>query len=118
MSSNIRLAVCVSNVGYEAALEEGNFYRIIPDQSAEEIGYLQVTDGSGADWSYPADRFFVLAGADAETGSIPAEQVGHCETEVDLSVTRANMRLTPTERARKADRARRAALEAQHRGGN
>jgi hypothetical protein len=32
---------------------------------------------------------------------------------VDLSLIRANMRLSPTERARRADRARRAALRVQ-----
>ena len=113
MRSSVRLAVCVRNVDCEASLEVGRFYRVIPDQSAEEIGYLRVADESGAGCGYPADRFFVLDQDDTETGVIPGEQAAQCETEVDLSVIRANMRLTPTERARRGNRARRAALRAQ-----
>jgi hypothetical protein len=114
MRSSVRLAVCVRNVDCEASLEVGRFYRVIPDQSAEEIGYLRVADESGADCGYPADRFFVLDQDDAEKGVIRGEKA---EMKVDLSVIRANMRLTATERARQADHGRRVALAAQHRGG-
>ncbi len=38
------------------------------------------------------------------------------ENGVDLSLIRANLRLSPTERARRADRARRAALRVQEIG--
>lgn len=56
----IYLAVCINNKGYEASLEVGKLYRIIPDQEAESHGYLRVVDESGEDYGYSADRFFRL----------------------------------------------------------
>ncbi len=54
----ICFAVCINNKGYEASLEVGKLYRIIPDQEAESHGYLRVVDESGQDYGYSADRFF------------------------------------------------------------
>ena len=53
-------AVCIKNKGYEASLEVGKLYRVIPDQSAEEHGYLRIVDESGEDYGYSADRFFAI----------------------------------------------------------
>ena len=56
----LRFAVCIKNKGYEASLEVGKFYRVIPDQGAEGHGYLRIVDESGEDYGYAADRFFAL----------------------------------------------------------
>lgn len=58
--SRARFAVCVKNKGYEASLEVGKFYRVIPDAEAEGHGYLRIVDESGEDYGYAADRFFSL----------------------------------------------------------
>lgn len=52
--------VCVDNRGYEASLEAGKLYRMIPDVEAESHGYLRVIDESGEDYWYSAERFFRL----------------------------------------------------------
>ena len=56
----IRFAVCLKNRGYEALLEVGKLYRILPDQDAEKHGYLRIVDESGEDYGYAARRFFVI----------------------------------------------------------
>ena len=58
--SQVRFAVCIKNRGYEASLELGKLYRIIPDQGAEKHGYLRIVDESGEDYGYAADRFFAI----------------------------------------------------------
>lgn len=58
--SRLRFAVCVKNRGYEASLEIGKLYRVIPDSSAESHGYLRIVDESGEDYGYAADRFFAI----------------------------------------------------------
>lgn len=57
----VRFAVCVKNKGYEASLELGKLYRVTPDPDAERHGYLRITDESGEDYGYSADRFFSIA---------------------------------------------------------
>ena len=42
--SQARFAVCIQNKGYEASLEIGKLYRVIPDQGAEGHGYLRIVD--------------------------------------------------------------------------
>jgi len=56
----VRFAVCIKNKGYEASLERGKLYRVIPDREAETHGYLRIIDESGEDYGYAADRFFSL----------------------------------------------------------
>ena len=58
--SQARFAVCIKNRGYEASLDIGKLYRIIPDVKAESHGYIRVIDESGEDYGYAADRFFRL----------------------------------------------------------
>ena len=53
-------AVCINNKSYEASLEKGKLYRVIPDEEAEAHGYLRVVDESGEDYGCSADRFFRL----------------------------------------------------------
>ena len=58
--SPVRFAVCIKNKGYEASLEIGKLYRLIPDKGAEGHGYLRIIDESGEDYGYTADRFFAI----------------------------------------------------------
>jgi len=48
----IYFAVCINNRRYEASLEVGKLYRVIPDKEAESHGYLRVVDESGEDYGY------------------------------------------------------------------
>ena len=57
-STNRHFAVCVNNQGYEAALELGKLYRIVPDADAAAHGYIRVIDESGEDYAYAATRFY------------------------------------------------------------
>jgi hypothetical protein len=50
-------AVCLDNEGYEASLEVGKLYRVIPDAEAAAHGYVRVVDESGEDYAFSADRF-------------------------------------------------------------
>ena len=54
----IFFAVCINNKRYQASLDVGKLYWIIPDEEAESHGYLRVVDESGDDYGYAADRFF------------------------------------------------------------
>ena len=58
--SETHFAVCVNNKGYEASLEAGKLYRVIPDEEAASHGYIRVIDESGEDYGYSADRFFPI----------------------------------------------------------
>lgn len=55
-----QFAVCVNNEGYEASLEAGKLYRVIPDDEAASHGYLRVIDESGEGYGYSANRFFPI----------------------------------------------------------
>ena len=52
-----RFAVCLSNEGYEASLDIGKLYRVIPDEEAEAHGYVRVVDESGEDYTFASERF-------------------------------------------------------------
>jgi len=54
-------AVCINNEDYEAAVEFGKLYRIMPDASAEAHGYICVIDESGEGYAYAANRFYPVA---------------------------------------------------------
>ncbi len=55
-----RFAVCIENKGYEASLEIGKLYRVVPDQVAEGHGYVRVVDESSEDYGYAGGRFFAI----------------------------------------------------------
>ncbi|MFZ0548601.1 MAG: hypothetical protein WAM60_24340 [Candidatus Promineifilaceae bacterium] len=55
-----QFVVCLNNKGYEASLELGKLYRVIPDEQAAALGYNPVVDESGEDYAYDSDRFFSL----------------------------------------------------------
>ena len=44
-----KFAVCLNNEGYEASLEVGKIYRVIPDETAEINGLIRVIDERGED---------------------------------------------------------------------
>lgn len=53
-------AVCIKNLGYEASLEVGKLYRVVPDEEAASRSYIRVIDESGEDYGYSASRFFPI----------------------------------------------------------
>lgn len=55
-----QFAVCTNNEGYEASLEFGKLYRVVPDAKADEHGYVTIIDESGEGYWYSSQRFFCL----------------------------------------------------------
>jgi hypothetical protein len=58
--SRVRFVVCVKNKGYEASLERGKVYRMIPDAEAAKHGYVRIVDESGEDYGYSSERFIAI----------------------------------------------------------
>ncbi len=52
-----QFALCINNEGYEASLEVGKVYRIIPDEEASGHGYIRIIDESGEDYAFGDHRF-------------------------------------------------------------
>jgi hypothetical protein len=50
-------AVCLSNKGYEASLEVGKLYRVLPDETAKKRGFIRAVDEEDDDYLYPASFF-------------------------------------------------------------
>ena len=57
-TSVTKLAVCVTNTGYEASLERRKIYSLLADSEAKKHKLVRVIDESGEDYLYP-DSFFV-----------------------------------------------------------
>jgi hypothetical protein len=57
---DLQFAVCINNEGYEASLEMGKLYRVIPDDQAAKHGYIRIVDESGEDYGYSLKRFFPI----------------------------------------------------------
>ena len=57
-TSVTKLAVCVTNTGYEASLERRRIYSLLADSEAKKHKLVRVIDESGEDYLYP-DSFFV-----------------------------------------------------------
>ena len=53
-------AVCLNNEGYEASLEVGKIYRVIPDETAEINELIRVIDESGEDYAFATERFYPI----------------------------------------------------------
>jgi hypothetical protein len=68
MPGEFRVAMCVRNDGYPAALELHRIYRMLPDAQAEGYGLVRVIDESGEGYLYPAEYFLTLG----MTGAAPA----------------------------------------------
>jgi len=50
-------AVCINNEGYEASLELGKLYQVIPADEADANDLIRVIDESGEDYAFAASRF-------------------------------------------------------------
>lgn len=59
--ASIQFVVCLSNKGYQASLEVGKLYRMLPDEEAAKHGLVRVIDESGQDYAFEAGRFYALA---------------------------------------------------------
>jgi hypothetical protein len=55
-----QFVVCLGNKGFEASLEVGKLYQIIPDKEAEKLGGLRVVDEDGEDYLYDSAMFCPL----------------------------------------------------------
>ena len=60
MKKTSQFAICLNNEGYEASLEVGKVYRVLPDQEAAAHGYIRMVDESGEDYAFDADRFYKI----------------------------------------------------------
>jgi hypothetical protein len=56
-NNGARFVVCLDNEGYQASLEVGKLYQLIPDEEAAAHGYVRVIDESGEDYAFAATRF-------------------------------------------------------------
>lgn len=54
--SQTQFMLCINNKGCED-LEKRKFYQILPDEKADQEGYLRVIDESQEDYLYPASYF-------------------------------------------------------------
>ena len=52
-----RFALCLNNNDYEASLELGKIYQVLPDPKAAKHALIRVIDESGEDYLYPEDWF-------------------------------------------------------------
>ncbi|MEX1096396.1 MAG: hypothetical protein WED34_10125 [Planctomycetales bacterium] len=52
-----RFALCVRNAGYEADLDVGTIYVVLPDEEAATRGRIRIVDESGEDYLYPREYF-------------------------------------------------------------
>jgi len=57
---DLHFAVCINNEGYEASLELGKLYQVIPDEEANANDLIRVVDESGEDYAFAATRFHAL----------------------------------------------------------
>lgn len=57
---NTKYAVCINNNGFEASLEVGKLYEIVPDEIAENDDMLRVIDEDGEDYLFEANIFYPL----------------------------------------------------------
>ncbi|MBD2621371.1 hypothetical protein H6G48_06645 [Microcystis flos-aquae FACHB-1344] len=55
-----KFAVCLNNEGYEASLEVGKIYCVIPDETAEINSLIRVIDESGEDYAFSVNRFHAI----------------------------------------------------------
>ena len=55
--SGSNFVVCLRNAGYEASLDRGERYRLLPDAEATRHRQVRVVDESGEDYLYPESCF-------------------------------------------------------------
>jgi hypothetical protein len=56
----MKWAICVSNRGYPASLEERKLYVFLDDEEAAKDGFVRVIDESGEDYLYPKSMFMAM----------------------------------------------------------
>lgn len=56
-TKDIHFAICINNEGYEASLELGKLYQVIPNVEADANDLIRVIDESGEDYAFAASRF-------------------------------------------------------------
>ncbi len=56
----MQFAICFDNEGYEASLQIGKLYQVIPDEGADKHGYIRLIDESEDDYAFTASRFHLL----------------------------------------------------------
>jgi hypothetical protein len=52
-----KLVVCLRNDGYEASLDIGKVYVVLPDAQAGKYGRIRVVDNEEEDYLYPVEYF-------------------------------------------------------------
>ena len=57
---NTRFAVCINNRGYEASLEIGKLYEVVPDEDAENDEMIRIIDEDGEDYLFETRIFYPL----------------------------------------------------------
>ena len=57
----MQFAICLDNKGYEASLEIGKLYQVIPDEEAARHGYVKIIDETEEDYAFTASRFHLLS---------------------------------------------------------
>jgi hypothetical protein len=55
-----QFVVCIDNNHYQAALEVGKIYSVLPDTGAAAMQMLRVIDESGADYLYATSYFLPI----------------------------------------------------------
>ncbi|MBA3314110.1 MAG: hypothetical protein M3552_12925 [Planctomycetota bacterium] len=53
--------LCLKNEGYEADLDVGTVYLVLPDEVAAARDRIRVIDESGEDYLYPSEFFMPVA---------------------------------------------------------
>ena len=61
ISSKARFVLCLTNDGYEVALEPRKIYASLPDLDAAKHDQIRVIDESGEDYLFPASLFAPIA---------------------------------------------------------
>ena len=56
----MQFAICLDNKEYEASLEIGKLYQVIPDEEAVNHGYIRLIDETGEDYAFTASRLHLL----------------------------------------------------------
>ncbi len=56
---NYRFVLCIENKDCEY-LEKRNIYKMLPDEEAEQEGFIRVIDESGEDYLYPKSYFIAI----------------------------------------------------------
>ena len=56
-SKSGNFVLCIKNAGYEADLDVGTIYVLLPDEGAAAHGRIRVIDESGEDYLYPQECF-------------------------------------------------------------